>query len=94
MKFLTLFLMVMFSMSSFAISTENLIKACQKVGVDKIVAQAEAFSLEVDPKSVKECGVDNRALNPSKYVWFCAVTTGGEKSITKITQKPAFKDCF
>lgn len=94
MKITTTFLFVLFSTSSFAISTSKLIKACQEVGTAKVVAQAEAYGLKVNPKDVKECGVDNRFMNPSKYVWFCAVTTGGEKKISSMTQKPAFKDCF
>ncbi|MCM2350559.1 MAG: hypothetical protein NDI69_11110 [Bacteriovoracaceae bacterium] len=82
-------------MSSFAISSEKLVKACQKVGIEKVTAQAEAYDLTVRTEEIKECGVDNRPLNfLAKYVWFCATTTGGEKEIKVITQKPAFKDCF
>lgn len=95
MKFAAIFLVATFSMSSFAISTEKLIQACQKAGIEKVVSQAEDIGLRVNSKDVKECGVDNRPLNVlAKYVWFCATTTGGEKEIKVITQKPLFKDCF
>ena len=95
MKFLSAVLIATFSFSSFAISTEKLIKACEKVGVQKVVDQAEAFGLKVNESEVKECGVDNRPLNfLAKYVWFCADTTGGEKEIKVLTQKPTFRDCF
>ena len=85
---------VAFSTSSFAISTPKLIEACRKVGVEKVIAQAKSYGLQVDSKVVKECGVDNRPLSISSYVWFCAKTKGGEKDISAMTQKPAFKECF
>lgn len=87
-------LLVSFTTSAFAISTPKLIEACRKAGVQKVVAQAKALNLSVNPSDVKECGVDNRPLSISSYVWFCAKTKGGEKDISVLTQKPAFKDCF
>jgi hypothetical protein len=94
MKLLAALLVATFSMSSFAISTEKLVKACQKVGTEKVVSQAKEYGLKVNPGDVRECGVDNRPLNPTKYVWFCAITTGDEETISKLTQKPLFGDCF
>lgn len=94
MKLMFILLLATFSNLSFAMSTEELIKACRKVGTAKVLAQAEAYGLTVDPDQVKECGVDNRFMNPVKYVWFCATTSGGEKKISQMTQKSLFRECF
>lgn len=85
---------MLFSFGSHAMSTEKLIKACQKVGTEKVISQARALGLEVNPRSIKECGVDNRPFAIASYVWFCGKTTGGEKDIKVLTQKPAFQPCF
>ena len=83
------------SLSAVASSSDALVKACQKAGVEKVLLQARALGLSVNASDVKECGVDNRPLNvAAKYVWFCATTTGGEKKIQVMTQKPLFRDCF
>lgn len=87
-------LLVSISSSAFAISTPKLIEACRKAGVAKVISQAKALNLSVNATDVKECGVDNRPLSISSYVWFCAKSKGGEKDISVLTQKPAFKDCF
>lgn len=94
MKLLLVASLTLASTASFAISTPKLIEACRKVGVEKVVDQAKAYGLKVNPKNVKECGVDNRPLNIASYVWFCATTEGGEKEISQLTQKPAFGKCF
>ena len=86
--------LITISTSSFAITTPKLIEACRAVGVAKIMTQAKAYRLQVKEKNIHECGVDNRPLSPSSYVWFCGFTSGGEKEISVMTQKPAFKDCF
>jgi nicotinamidase-related amidase len=85
-----LFTVVLFtlSLSSFA-NTAKLIEACRSAGVEKILLQDS----HINPASVKECGVDSRVLNPSKYVWFCAKNSQG-KTITVLTQKSLFSDCF
>lgn len=90
----TLFTIVLFSLSlsSFAAS-EKLVEACRDIGTEKLMKQAQAWGTYVDPKDVKECGIDSRPLNPSKYVWFCAKAADGRK-ITVMTQKPLFRDCF
>lgn len=82
------------SLNSYASSSDRLVAACLKAGVEKIILEARALGLEVEPKAVKECGVDNRPFSPSKYVWFCATSKGGEKKFQQMTQKPLFGDCF
>lgn len=106
-RLMVLSALVMFSLNSFAqvesgngpgnnltSSTKKLIESCREVGIAKVVSQAKSYNLKVNPKNVKVCDVDNRLTNPSKYVWFCAVTTGGEKEIQVLTQKSIFRDCF
>lgn len=94
MKAALILALITVSTSSFAITTPKLIEACRKVGVAKVVAQAKSYGLQVKEKNIHECGVDNRPMSPSSYVWFCGFTDGGEKEISVMTQKPAFKDCF
>lgn len=90
----TLFALIFFSLSvcTFA-GTEKLVEACRDIGTQKLMRQAQAWGTYVDSRDVRECGVDSRPLNPTKYVWFCATATNGKK-ITVMTQKPLFKDCF
>lgn len=95
MKALAALLILSFSASSFASSrTETLIELCRPVGIEKLHKRAEVLHLVLDEDSVRECGVDNRRMNPSKYVWFCGESTDGSKSLRVMTQKPVFKDCF
>jgi hypothetical protein len=94
MKLLAALILATMSFSSFAITSEKLVESCRKVGIEKIVAEAEQKGLSVDPQNVSECGLDNRPLNISKYVWFCATTSGGEEDIQVLTQKPLFRKCF
>jgi hypothetical protein len=94
MKILITLSIMTFSFSSFAISNSKLVNACKPAGITKLQAQAKAKGLEVRAEDVKECGIDNRLLNPVKYVWFCATTTDGSEKITKLTQKAPFKPCF
>ena len=93
MKFLAALMLLSFSVSSFAISTEKLIKACKDVGVEKVLAQARAMNVVIDADQIKECGVDNRPLNIAAYVWFCGTSSDGVK-ISQMTQKPALRKCF
>lgn len=88
------FLASTFTISAFASSSDGLVRACERAGVEKVALQARSLGLKVKRQAIRECGVDNRPLNPWKYVWFCARTSGGEKVIRVITQKSAFSDCF
>lgn len=83
-----------FSASSFAMSTERLIRLCQPAGIEKLKFQAERLGSSLDRKSVRECGVDNRMFNPSKYVWFCGKTVSGKKLESELTQKSVGMDCY
>lgn len=94
MKFSLFIMAVTFSFSSFAMSTEKLIKACENAGIEKVLAQAKSYGLKVKKQDIKECGVDNRSLSSSKYVWFCATTAGGERKIQVLTQKSFFSECI
>lgn len=94
MKLLAFAMITLFSTSTFAIGDGLLIKACHKAGVKKLQAQARYHNLRLDMSTLRTCGIDNRLLNPSKYVWFCATSTGGEKRFQALTQKSLFSDCF
>ncbi len=94
MKFFLTMTFLCMTSSSFAISTEKLNKACKEVGTQKILMEARGYGLEVDPATIKECGVDNRPFNIASYVWFCGTTSGGEKKIKVLTQKPVLRPCF
>lgn len=94
MKLLIALFVSIASLNSFASSSDRLVAACRRAGVEKIIQEARALGLEVVPNAVRECGVDNRPFSPSKYVWFCATSKGGEKKFQQMTQKPHFGDCF
>lgn len=93
MKALFLVMLMSFTTSSFAISTTDLIKACEKVGAEKILVKAQTLGVEIESDTIQECGVDNRRLNPSKYVWFCAKVKDETKVIRTLTQY-SFGNCF
>lgn len=80
-----------FSVSSFA-DTAKLVEKCRQAGEEKVMAQAASLNVKL-VEEVRECGVDNRPLNPSKYVWFCAKADRGDE-IKVLTQKPLFGKCF
>ncbi len=94
MKTIIALVILSFSSSSFAISNSKLVNACKPAGIAKIQADAQTKGVDVNAEAVKECGIDNRLLNPSKYVWFCATSTDGTQKFNHITQKPALKPCF
>jgi len=47
-KYFTVIALAIFSFSSFAMSTEKLIKACENVGIEKVMLQAKAYGLKVN----------------------------------------------
>lgn len=94
MKVFLILSLMSLSLSTHAISTKRLVKVCEKAGIEKLILTAKVENLKIDQKTVKVCGVDNRTLNVSSYVWYCAMTTGGEKELIVMTQKPMLQPCF
>ena len=70
MKVLAALLTLTFSTQAFAISNEEVAKACLEKGKAKIAAQAANWNCQVDLEKVEVQSVDNRWFNPSKYVWY------------------------
>lgn len=70
----------------------KLVNECRAVGIKKVKLQAKSWGINVRDRDIYACDVDDRFLNPSKYVWYCADTPKGR--ISQLTQKPLLKDCF
>lgn len=70
MKKLILLSAMLFSSASFAIPTSALIEKCAETGVEKLLIQAEAKNCSNKRSELLVREVDNRILNPSKYVWY------------------------
>lgn len=87
-KFFTIALTAtLFSSSAFAISDEALGEACLEKGKEKLLFQAASYGCEIDLSGISVDEVDNRALNPSKYIWYRAPGTCEEgKGLIKLVQ--------
>lgn len=71
---------------------EKLVKACEEVGHKKVQAEAKHIGIYIQESMIKVCEVDARIFSLADYVWFCADTPKGR--ISKMVQKPLFKECF
>lgn len=70
MKLLVALIALTVSSNAFAISNDEVAKACLEKGKAKIAEQAAIWSCQVDLEKVEVQQVDNRWFNPSKYVWY------------------------
>lgn len=72
------------------------VNQCEQVAIAKLDYQAALQGATLDLTTVEVAGIDDRALNPYKYVWFKAVgrTENGDIELHALTQKPPFKKCF
>ena len=70
MKSVITLLALAVSSNAFAISNEEIAKACLERGKAKIAEQAATWNCPVDLDKVEVQSVDNRWYNPSKYVWY------------------------
>lgn len=95
MKMILITSLLLSSLTALADSSK-LVEQCRPAGVRKIIGMAESSNLQVSEDDIVECGIDNRSLNPYKYVWFCAEATGeaGSIRLSVMTQKGPFKKCF
>ena len=78
---------------------------CRAVGYSKLESQAVSFGIKVDMKTFRLSGRDERAENPSKYLWWSVDVTDvngrtdvfppdAKPVLTKATQKYLDKPCF
>ncbi|WP_413287665.1 hypothetical protein [Bdellovibrio sp. HCB337] len=74
------------------------VEGCKKVAILKLEAQAAKYGATLDLETVQVADIDDRVLNPWKYVWFIALGRGGEGGgviqLEAMTQKPPFQKCF
>ncbi len=70
MKFFIVTLAFLSSVPAFAISDQNLVSTCAPTGKTKLAKQAEAYGCQIDVAQMSVDAIDNRLLNPSKYVWY------------------------
>lgn len=75
------------SSNAFAISDAKLAQTCFAKGVEKVLAQAQAWGCAASADQVEVQQIDNRWYNPSKYVWYQVVTPcNGYDRVTKLVQ--------
>jgi hypothetical protein len=87
MKKLIIGFSILTSFNAFAISDQNLAKACLDKGKEKIKIQAQAWGCQVDLNDVEVSEIDNRWYTPSKYVWYEVRTEcNGFDRITQLVQ--------
>ena len=81
--------------NAFAISDVDLTNKCLETGKAKITAQAESWGCPVDLDQVTVQSIDNRFFNPSKYVWYQALSpcANGFDRVIKLVQYANGK-CF
>lgn len=97
MKTLILFATLVFSTSSFAISTTLLIERCADKGVEKLLAQAQSKHCRGDEKQLSVREVDNRIMNPSKYVWYSMTVqceAGKEELVEMVQYNSLTRECL
>ena len=80
MKFLFIVAFLSLSASAFAISNEKLVAACKSKAVQKLEDISSARGCVIETNHVIVDGIDNRLLNPSKYIWF-SVEANCEKKV-------------
>ncbi len=86
-KYLSALCISLIASSSFAISDEDLVKACLSRGTEKVISQAQAWGCQVEASQVEVQEIDNRWYNPSKYIWYKAeVSCNGSDRIIKLVQ--------
>lgn len=73
------------SMSAFAISQEKLLKKCAPVAQEKMDAHALKLSCVPTTNNISVLLIDNRTMNPYKYVKWEMKVDCEDKSITEIT---------
>ena len=79
--------------------TPPYLRDCFEAAAKKMARQAEAWDSTLDPSTIELDQVDDRTLNPYKYVWFTGVANkadGTREIIRVITQKSFLppKACF
>ena len=94
--FLLAIFLSFFSTNVFAISDEDLAKACFEVGKEKIISQAESFGCKIDISTIYVEDIDNRWYNPSAFIWFQIDVTEECKNLESITEVIQYYhgDCF
>ena len=79
-------------------SLPGALKECSDYGYEKVLLQAESYGVTVDPSSFE--AIDMNANPLATYIWWKMdiVDNKGRTelgdSITKLTQKPLFGECF
>lgn len=67
--------------SAFAISDAGLVSKCTGKAYEKLTEAAQAQGCNMDSVAVTYSSLDNRKLNPSKYVWYEAEANCGESTM-------------
>ncbi len=99
MKTLLVLSILFGSTQAFAISDKNLISKCAPVGYLKILKHSECLNCTIVKDTFAAINIDNRTLNPYKYVMYEAQTECPNNpdvpSIKAITQYSSInKDCY
>jgi hypothetical protein len=73
------------SSNAFAISDDDLVATCLEAGTYKLNLTAEGYGCKIE--NVEMDSIDNRWLNPSKYVWYVGVVPcANNLEVTKLVQ--------
>ncbi|WP_408096330.1 hypothetical protein ACJVC5_14915 [Peredibacter sp. HCB2-198] len=99
MKMLAAVFFLLSSMSAFAISDQKLVDKCFPYAQEKMIEHAKKLNCSIGEDPFTITGIDNRTLNPWKYLrWEMKVDCPEHqdvKEITAVTQYSAFdKTCF
>lgn len=92
-------LMVVNTSAALAAGGHNLpayVNQCEQAAIAKLENQASVYGATLDVNTVAVAGIDDRPLNPYKYVWFSAIghTEKGDIQLQVLTQKGPFRKCF
>jgi hypothetical protein len=77
-------LLSLVSSSAALASNEKIAAKCLETGIAKITSQAEIWGCTTDLNSVVVTAVDNRLLNPYKYIWYKANVSCQDQAYTEI----------
>lgn len=88
MKKVVLILALMSSTAAFAISDASLVSKCTGKAFEKLSEAAQVQGCNMDSVAITFSSLDNRKLNPSKYVWYEAEANcgGGTMAVSALVQ--------
>lgn len=81
MKKVVLILALMTSTAAFAISDSSLVSKCTGKAFEKLSEAAQVQGCNIDSVEITFSSLDNRKLNPSKFVWYEAEANCGEATM-------------